>query len=132
MEDMLSMERHLWRNGTKIIKFFLHLSKEEQRECLLSRLQKRDKLWKFDPRDIEEREFWDDYQFAYQEALDQTHDEHAPWYVIPADDKWTMRAVVAEILVHELAQLDLRYPAPDPGSDAWVGEAIAHLQQDGP
>lgn len=132
LEDMAAMERHLWRNGTRIVKFFLHLSREEQHDRLLARLQKRDKLWKFDARDIEERAFWDDYQHAYQEALDHTHDEHAPWYVVPADDKWTMRAVVAEILVRELSQLDLRYPTPPAGADAWVTEAIEQLLRDGP
>ena len=130
LDDIAAMERHLWRNGTLIVKFFLHLSPEEQRERLLARLKKRNKLWKFDPRDIEERDFWDAYQTAYQQALDHTHDGHAPWYVIPADDKWTMRALVAEILTAEIGRLPLRYPTPPEGDDAWVDDAIDRLQRD--
>jgi len=127
LEDIAGMERHLSRNGTLILKFFLHLSKEEQKARLLARLTSHEKLWKFDPRDLEERELWSEYQTAYQDALDKTHQDHAPWFVVPADDKWTMRAIVGQILAEETSRLELRFPQPDPASDAWVDEAIAHL-----
>ncbi|MFU8816353.1 MAG: PPK2 family polyphosphate kinase [Pseudomonadales bacterium] len=127
LEDIASMERHLWRDGTLILKFYLHLSKDEQKSRLLARLTNRDKLWKFDPRDLQERQLWDAYQQAYQHAIEATHDDHAPWFVIPADDKWTMRAIVAQILTEEIARLQLRYPVPATG-DGWVEDAIAHLE----
>jgi PPK2 family polyphosphate:nucleotide phosphotransferase len=129
-EDIAGMEQHLWRNGTLILKFFLNLSKDEQKSRLTARLTKRDKLWKFDPRDLEERRLWDDYQHAYQEAIEATHDDHAPWFVIPADDKWTMRAIVAQILIEEFARLDLRYPTPALAGDNWVEEALASLENE--
>jgi PPK2 family polyphosphate:nucleotide phosphotransferase len=130
LEDISAMERHLCRNGTRIVKFFLHLSRAEQRSRLLARLTNRDKLWKFDPRDLQERQHWDGYQHAYGQALEHTHHEHAPWFVIPADDKWTMRAIVAQVLVEEIGGIDLHYPAPAPGEDSWVHDAIEQLRGD--
>jgi PPK2 family polyphosphate:nucleotide phosphotransferase len=132
LEDIASMERHLWRDGTLILKFFLNLSKDEQKARLITRLTKRDKLWKFDPRDLEERELWDEYQHAYQEAIAATHDEHAPWFIIPADDKWTMRALVAQILTEEIGKLALRYPQPPAGEDNWIEDAVARLKNESP
>jgi PPK2 family polyphosphate:nucleotide phosphotransferase len=131
LEDIASMERHLWRDGTLILKFFLNLSRAEQKSRLIARLTKRDKLWKFDPRDLEERDLWDEYQHAYQEAIAATHDEHAPWFVIPADDKWTMRALVAQILTEEIGKLELRYPQPAAGGDNWIEDALARLTNEG-
>lgn len=128
LEDIAAMERHLCRSGTRILKFFLHLGKEEQKSRLLARLKNREKLWKFDMGDLTERGFWDDYQRAYEKALQHTHSERAPWFVIPADDKWTMRAIVAQILTEELGKLDLRYPTPPPDDDGWVAEAITRLE----
>jgi PPK2 family polyphosphate:nucleotide phosphotransferase len=131
LEDIAAMERHLWRDGTLILKFFLHLSKGEQKSRLTARLTKRDKLWKFDPRDLEERELWDEYQHAYQESIAATHDDHAPWFVIPADDKWTMRAIVAQILTEQIAKLELRYPQPARDGDNWVEAALDRLKNEG-
>jgi polyphosphate kinase 2 (PPK2 family) len=124
--DIAAMERHLWRNGTLIVKFFLHLSKEEQKK----RLTNHEKLWKFDPGDLDEREHWDDYQHAYQDALEHTDDDHAPWFVIPADDKWTMRALVARVLVDQIGRLDLAYPKAAEIDDQWVEQALKRLRNE--
>jgi len=110
--DMNSLERHMHENGTRTLKFFLNVSPEEQRQRLLKRLHNPDKYWKFDPRDIHERKEWDEYRHAYQQTIAFTHTDIAPWYIIPADDKWTMRAIVAEIIVKELEGLKLAYPEP--------------------
>lgn len=107
-----NFERHLARNGTRIIKFFLNVSKEEQKRRFVERLENPTKLWKFSPSDVAERDRWDDYMNAYQEMLRATTTKWAPWYVIPADHKWATRAAVAAILTHEIKQLDLKYPEP--------------------
>lgn len=131
LEDIAAMERHLWRDGTLILKFFLHLSKDEQKARLLARLMNREKLWKFDPSDLEERQLWDSYQHAYQQAIETTHDDdHAPWFVIPADDKWTMRAIVARIITEQVARLNLSFPQPPANGNGWVDEAIAQLHDE--
>ncbi len=111
-DDIVQFERYLSRNGTRVVKFFLHLSKEEQKRRLLARIDDPDKNWKFETGDLRERGFWDAYQEAYEAAIDATATEVAPWYVIPADDKPTMRLLVAEAVRHELRQLDLAYPRP--------------------
>jgi PPK2 family polyphosphate:nucleotide phosphotransferase len=103
-------EEHLARNGTKILKFFLHLSKEEQRKRFLKRLEDPGRHWKFSESDLKERGFWDDYQQAYAEMLTETSTKWGPWYVIPADHKWVSRAVVAKILAREINGLKLNYP----------------------
>jgi len=105
-------ERHLADNGTVILKFFLHLSKDEQRRRLVRRLQRPDKHWKFDPADLKERARWADYQRFYEEALNETSRPWAPWYAIPADHKPSMREAVARVVRHTLERLDLRWPAP--------------------
>lgn len=108
-------ERHISENGVKVFKFYLNLSKEEQRNRLLRRLEKQEKNWKFSPGDLEERQLWDQYQACYQDALANTSTEQAPWYCIPADDKRTARVLVARILLEVLQQLDeVRYPTLDP------------------
>jgi PPK2 family polyphosphate:nucleotide phosphotransferase len=112
-EDINSYERHLTRNGTRILKFFLHISKEEQRRRLLARLDDPSKNWKFSESDATEREYWDQYIAAYEQMLGATSTEHAPWYLIPADHKWFSRTVVGEILTNTLEALDLHYPKPD-------------------
>ena len=109
-EDIVAFERHLHRNGTLILKFFLHLSKREQRKRLLERIDTPEKNWKISPADIRERAFWDDYQTAYGEMLTHTSTGFAPWYVIPADHKWFVRAAVANTIVTRLEALDLAYP----------------------
>ena len=117
-EDIRSLESHLHRSGTLILKFFLNLSKEEQKARFLKRLHNPEKHWKYNPRDLAERELWDQYQWAYSEALLNTHSDDAPWFVIPADHKLTMQNLIAEIVVGELLKLDLRFPDPDPRSCA--------------
>jgi len=105
------MERHLVENGTIILKFFLHVSKEEQKRRFMERINNPDKNWKFTLDDIEERKYWDKYQKAFEDAINQTSTEYAPWYIIPADHKWYMRTVVGDIIVHTLESLPLKYPA---------------------
>ena len=104
------MERHLHHNGTVILKFFLNVSKEEQKQRFLKRINRPDKNWKFTMNDVEERKYWDDYQQAFEQAINHTSTEHAPWHIIPADHKWFMRAAVSEIIVNKLQSLDLRFP----------------------
>jgi PPK2 family polyphosphate:nucleotide phosphotransferase len=103
-------ERYLSENGTVIIKIFLHISKEEQKERLLERIDDKTKNWKFSAADIKEREYWDDYQKCYEEAISETTTKRAPWYIIPADKKWYGRLVVSEIIVKTMESLDLKYP----------------------
>lgn len=109
-QDINSFERHLVRNGTLVLKIFLHISKDEQKKRLLERIDNPDKNWKFSSADLIERGFWSDYTAAYEEAIYHTSTDHAPWYVIPADHKWAARAVVADILSHSIHKLDLAFP----------------------
>jgi PPK2 family polyphosphate:nucleotide phosphotransferase len=127
-EAITSWERHLDRSGTRVVKFFLHVSKEEQRERFLARAEDPEKAWKFSPGDVEERGRWDDYQAAYEAALKATSTEHAPWYVIPADRKWLMRTAVASILVHHLEAMDPQFP--EPPDEAAMREAVAKLRDE--
>lgn len=104
------MERHLSNNGTVILKFFLHVSKEEQKKRFLKRIHRDDKNWKFTMSDVREREHWDEYQVAFEKAISHTSTEYAPWYIIPADHKWFMRTVVSQIIVERMEALNLHYP----------------------
>jgi PPK2 family polyphosphate:nucleotide phosphotransferase len=109
-----NFEEHITQNGIIVFKFFLHLSKEEQRLRLLRRLERADKNWKFAPGDISERELWDKYQKYYEEAINKTSLPHAPWYIIPADDKSTARSLVAKIIYEKMVQYnDITEPQPD-------------------
>lgn len=120
--QICDFERHISENGTKVFKFFLHLSKDEQKNRLLRRLDRPEKNWKFSPGDLEERKLWDNYQHCYQEAMAATTTDHAPWYCIPADDKKTARVIVASILLQQLQQLkEVRYPVLDPKISANLG-----------
>jgi len=112
--SITGMERHLHANGTRIVKFFLHLSKEEQRKRFLARIDEADKNWKFSAGDVEERKFWKDYMHAYQEALAATSTSQSPWYVVPADDKENARLIVSQILVQTLEELGMQYPPTSP------------------
>ena len=109
-ESIADFEKHLARNGTKVLKFFLHLSRDEQRKRFLDRINEPDKNWKFSDSDVAERKYWDDYQKAYEEAINATASKHAPWCVIPADDKKNMRLIVAQIILDQLRSLDMNYP----------------------
>lgn len=111
--EINQFERYLVDNDIEILKFFLNLSKEEQKRRFLSRLDSPDKNWKFSEADVKERAFWDDYQKAYEDMLSHTSTAHAPWHVIPADNKWFTRAMVANIIVRKLESLDLSYPELD-------------------
>ncbi len=113
-EDINNFEKHLSRNGTRIVKFFLHLSKDEQRERFLARINDPDKHWKISPSDISERKYWNDYMEAFEECIHETSTEWAPWYVIPADHKWVSRALIARILAREIDSLNLKYPEVSP------------------
>ena len=104
------MEHHFHQNGTIVLKFFLHLSKEEQKNRFMKRITRPDKNWKFTINDLEERKHWEAYQQAFEQAINHTSTEQAPWHIIPADHKWFMRAAVSEIIVDKLQSLDLRYP----------------------
>jgi len=110
--SIVDLEKHLHRNGTRIIKFFLHLSKEEQRERFLDRLEKPDKYWKFTLSDIQERAYWKDYRKAYEACLSATSTESAPWYVVPADDKKDARLIISRIILENLQDLKMEYPRP--------------------
>ncbi len=109
-DDINTFEHHLTRNGTTLVKIFLHVSKSEQKRRFLERLERPEKHWKFSPADLAERARWDDYTAVYEAALSATSTVRAPWYVVPADDKWATRAIVADILTTTIQGLDLRYP----------------------
>jgi PPK2 family polyphosphate:nucleotide phosphotransferase len=110
-EDINAFERYLSRNGTIVRKFFLHVSKEEQRRRFLQRLDDPSKHWKFEAADLDERGRWDEYARAYEQALSRTSTRHAPWFIVPADHKWFTRLVIAELVVEALESLELRFPA---------------------
>ena len=112
-EDIRCFERHMARSGTVIRKFFLHVSKKEQKKRFLERLDEPAKNWKFSTSDLHERGCWDQYQDAYEDMIRNTASEHAPWYVVPADNKWFTRLVVSTVLVDTLESLDLAYPKVD-------------------
>lgn len=124
-------ERHLTRSGTLVLKFFLHLSKDEQKKRFLERIDNPKKNWKFSPQDIVEREHWTEYMSAYEEMLNSTSTKHAPWYVIPADDKPTARLLVAQILSHSIQKLDLRIPELIPSQRTSLIECRAKLEAEG-
>ncbi len=112
-ESITGLEQHLHRNGTTVIKFFLHLSKDEQRKRFIARVDEPDKQWKLGPADMAERQFWDDYMDAYEHCLSATSSEYAPWYVVPADDKENARLIIAQVVLETLQSLDMHYPASD-------------------
>ncbi len=109
-EDINNLERYLTRNGIIILKFFLHVSKGEQKKRFLKRINTPEKNWKFSLQDVRERQHWDKYMYTYEEVLAHTSTEYAPWYVIPADHKWFTRVAVSEIILSRLESLDLQYP----------------------
>jgi len=109
-DDINAFERHLVKNGTLILKFFLNISKEQQKERLMERLEDKEKYWKFSLSDLAERRYWDDYQQAYEDMLSSTSTGAAPWYIIPADYKWVARTVIADIVSSKIQELDLHFP----------------------
>jgi polyphosphate kinase 2 (PPK2 family) len=113
-EDINAFERYLGRNGVVVRKFFLHVSREEQRQRFLERLEEPEKHWKFSLTDVEERRRWDEYMAAYEDMLRHTSTPHAPWHVVPADHKWFTRLVVVSAIVDTLRALDLAFPSVEP------------------
>jgi PPK2 family polyphosphate:nucleotide phosphotransferase len=111
--SIVDLEGHLHRNGTRIVKFFLHISKEEQRKRLLHRIDDADKNWKLSMADVEERKYWEQYMRAYESCLKATSTDHALWYVVPADDKPNAQLIVSEIILDSLRRLKMSYPKPD-------------------
>jgi PPK2 family polyphosphate:nucleotide phosphotransferase len=129
-ESINAFERHLARSGTVVVKIFLHISKEEQRQRFLARLDDPSKRWKFAIGDVRERQHWDAYMKAYERALEATSTEHAPWYVVPGDHKWVGRAVVADILVKTIRGLNLRFPKISPAKNQELAEARRLLEKE--
>jgi PPK2 family polyphosphate:nucleotide phosphotransferase len=130
LQSIRDQELHLARNGVAILKFWLNISKDEQKNRFLSRLDEPRKNWKFNPDDVAERQYWDRYMHAYEGALNGTSRPWAPWYAIPADRKPYMRAAIAEIIVRSLSSLDLRYPEPDATALVGFDEAREKLQEE--
>jgi PPK2 family polyphosphate:nucleotide phosphotransferase len=129
--DINAYEQYLSRNGVVIRKFFLNLSRDEQKRRFLKRLDEPDKNWKFSTADIAERERWPDYMTAYEEMIQHTATPHAPWYVVPADNKWYTRLVVAAAIVHALDDLNLHYPTVDADKRKELKAARAALEHEG-
>jgi PPK2 family polyphosphate:nucleotide phosphotransferase len=130
-DDINRFERHLIRDGTLVLKFFLNLSKEEQRRRFLRRLDDPEKNWKFSAADARERKFWTAYSAAYEAAIEQTSTEWAPWYVIPADHKWFSRVAVADVIVEKLRSLRLEYPPTDPAERGLFAAEREELEREG-
>jgi len=129
-EDISNVERYLARNGIVIRKFFLHVSKKEQKKRFLERLDDPDKNWKFSVADARERGFWTDYQRAYEDMIKATASRHAPWYVVPADNKWFTRIVVAAAIIDALGSLDLEFPKVDEQTMREMAKARAALENE--
>ena len=129
-DDLNMYERHLVRNGTLVLKFFLHLSKEEQKQRLLKRLETPDKEWKFSLTDLSERSKWDDYAHAYEDVLNNTTTEWAPWYIIPADKKWVSHSLISEIIVSQIDKLNLKYPVLSKEQCEGLEKAKAELEKE--
>ncbi len=130
LTSIRQQEEHLARNGTVILKFWLNVSKDEQKRRFLSRLDETEKNWKFEPNDVKERRHWDEYMRAYEDALNGTSRPWAPWYAIPADDKPYMRARVADIIIDALQSIGLQYPEPTEEDRAEFAEARKELTAD--
>jgi len=129
--DINAYEHYLYRNGVVIRKFFLNLSKEEQKKRFLKRLEEPDKNWKFSASDVTERERWHEYMAAYEEMIQHTATPHAPWYVVPADKKWYTRLVVAAAIIHALEELNLHYPTVDAAKRKELKAARIALEHEG-
>mgnify|MGYP001474823478 CR=1 FL=1 len=126
-KQIVRFEKNLAANGTIILKFFLHVSKKEQKKRFLERIDDPSKNWKFSLSDLKERGFWDDYQRAYEMAISQTSKEHAPWFIIPADDKWYARLAIAAIIYRQFKKLDMSYPQVTDAQKEELQKARLHL-----
>jgi PPK2 family polyphosphate:nucleotide phosphotransferase len=127
-DDINHFEDALVRSGTLVLKFYLHISQDEQKQRFLKRLEDPEKYWKFNAGDIKERQHWGEYMQVYEDMLHHTSTQAAPWYVIPADKKWFARALVADITATRIAELDLRYPRPSPEEQRLLAEARRELE----
>jgi len=130
LRDIANFEDFLARNGTRVLKFFLHVSRDEQKRRFLERLDEPEKNWKFAVGDVRERQHWDAYHAAYEDAIRRTAAPHAPWYVVPADKKWFTRLLVAAAIELELESMDLSLPPPTPERTAALREARAELERE--
>jgi len=130
LEDIARFEDYATRQGTKILKFFLNVSRKEQKKRFMARLDEPEKNWKFSPSDVRERKFWDDYMHAFEEAIAATASKHAPWYVVPADNKWFTRLFVAAAIVEAVAGLDLAYPKIDAAKKKELAAARVALSRE--
>ncbi len=129
-ESIRDFEKHLARNGTTIIKIFLHISKKEQKKRFLDRINEEDKNWKFALGDIKERLLWEQYQQAYQQAIEETSKDYAPWYILPADDKWFTRVAACQIIIDTLEKMNLKYPQLSDEEKAALYEAKKSLENE--
>ena len=129
-ESIRNFEKHLAENGTTIVKIFLNVSKKEQKKRFLDRIDEQDKNWKFSLGDLPERALWDKYMKAYEEAINETSKNHAPWFVIPADDKWFARVAAIQIIIDALERMDLKYPLLSEKDQAALQEAKAKLESE--
>lgn len=128
-EDIANFEQYLHRNGFVVMKFFLNISKKEQGERLIERIEDPTKNWKFEEADIKERESWPEYMAAYEAAINATASPEAPWYIIPADDKKNMRLIVSQLILDKLKSLDMNYPKPDEKRQAELKKLITVIQE---
>jgi PPK2 family polyphosphate:nucleotide phosphotransferase len=130
LADIAHFEDYVTRQGTKILKFFLHVSRKEQKKRFMDRLDEPEKNWKFSASDVQERKFWSDYMHAFEEAIRATASKHSPWFIVPADNKWFTRLVVAAAIVHAVENLDLAYPNVDAAKEKELVAARAALSRE--
>ena len=130
LADIAHFEDYATRQGTKILKFFLHVSRNEQKKRFMERLDKPEKNWKFSASDVQERKFWSDYMHAFEEAIRATASKHAPWFVVPADNKWFTRLVVAAAIVDAMENLNLAYPKVDAAKTKQLAAARVALSRE--
>ena len=129
-KQIRSFERTVHQTGTHVLKFFLHLSRDEQKKRFLERINKKDKHWKFSADDITERKFWDQYQKAYEKAIQNTSTKKNPWYIIPADDKWFTQMLISQIIIKKLDKMDIKYPVQDEEQMRRLAEAEKLLMKE--
>jgi len=130
-DQIRGFEDYLWENGIVTVKFFLHLSKETQLKRFLERIDNKDKNWKFSDADVRERKYWDDYQDAYQSAIEATASKNSPWYIVPADKKWYTRAVISSVLLSVMKKIDPQYPTVTAEQEAALAESRKQLEEQG-
>ncbi len=128
-QDITNFEKYLYHNGIRVVKFFLNVSQKEQGQQLIERIEDPAKNWKFEENDIKERAFWHEYMNAYEDAINATATEKAPWYVVPADDKKNMRLIVGQILIEELKKLDMSYPETTPERQLTLKKLLTTIQE---